>query len=152
VPLIIISAALVLPALSDQERGGAVDAFGALRLLFSRKTAVLADARHTAFAAFAFLHAAFFGADAYVVLTLTAVRGISLELASLCVTFGALGWSGASAIQPLLLSRIGARRVCVIGVIFGTAAAAGMLVVTTGAPVYLAFIAWFFGGAGVGFC
>ena len=150
-PLIAVSAALVLPALDARPSAtGSVDAFASLRLLFSRKTLELADARHASFVAFGVLHGAFFGADAYVALMLTAVRGLSLAMAGGCITLGALGWSAASGIQPPLLARFGARRLAMLGAVAGIAATLSMLAVALGAPVALAFAAWFCGGAGIG--
>ena len=151
VPLVALSAALVLPALDAQPKTtDSVDAFASLRLLFSRKTLELADARHASFVAFAALHGAFFGADAYVALMLTAVRGLSLAMAGGCITLGALGWSAASAVQPRLLARFGARQLVLLSAVAGGAGTLGMVAVALGAPVAFAFAAWFCGGAGIG--
>lgn len=151
IPLIAIAAALVLPSLGELKPSEeTVDAYAGLRMLFSRATLTCATPRNTAFVAFAILQAAFFGADAYVALMLTQVRGLSLNWAGICITLGALGWSGAAALQPMLLTRLGSRHVILVGTLGGALAAVGMIAVDVGAPIALAFVAWLFGGAGIG--
>ncbi|MDE2481508.1 MAG: MFS transporter [bacterium] len=152
IPLVALAAALVLPALGalDERVRDDADALAALRLLFSRATFALRGTRHAAFVAFALLDAAFFGADAYVTLALTTAGRLSLGLAGLCVTLGALGWSAASAVQPTLYARYGARRVVLGGAACLASAALGMMAVASHAWVALAFPAWLLGGAGIG--
>ena len=148
-PLLALTAILVLPSIDSARSELPVDPFGSLRLLFSRAT-LRFRGRNAAFGAFATLHAAFFGADAYVTLMLTSVRGLSLTVAGACVTCGALGWSGASSAQPKLLKRFGSQRLVLAGSALGLLATSGMLGVTNGAPAWIAFAAWTLGGAGVG--
>lgn len=149
VPLVALASVLILPSLSDERAAQSVDPFGALRMLFSRATLLLRG-RNSAFVAFGLLHASFLGADAYVALNLTAVRGLPLTSAGLCITLGALGWSSAALLQPALMRRVGARLLVAAGAAACVIAAIGMITVATGGSVALAFVAWFAGGAGVG--
>ncbi len=151
-PLIALAALLVLPSLG--ELGETVredaDSLAALRLLVSRATLAMRGERHAAFVAFGLLQAAFFGADAYVTLNLTALRGATLALAGLCVTLGALGWSAASALQPALLERFGTRVLVIAGALCELAACAGMIAIALRVPLAWAFPAWAIAGAGIG--
>ncbi|MHB8141108.1 MAG: MFS transporter [Vulcanimicrobiaceae bacterium] len=151
VPLIGLAALLMLPALDAGPASGVPsDAYAALRRLFSRATLYARDRTHTAYLAFALLHAGFFGADAYVTLLLVRVDRYSLAAASVAVTLGALGWSGASAAQPALYARLGVARLVRLGAGCGLLGALGLLAVAFGAPAYGAFPAWTLAGAGMG--
>jgi len=97
------------------------------------------------------LHAAFLGADAYVALLLTGVRGLSLESASLCITLAALGWSASAFTQPWLFERVGAVPLVVAGGIAVSISTAGLCATALGAPIQVAFVAWTIGGFGMGF-
>ena len=149
VPLVALASVLILPSVSDEHGPRGIDPFGALRMLFSRATLLLRG-RNSAFVSFALLHASFLGADAYVALNLTAVRGLPLTAAGLCITLGALGWSSAAFVQPPLLRRIGPRALVAAGAIACGIAASGMMAVAAGVPVFAAYFAWAIGGAGVG--
>ncbi len=149
-PLVAAAAALILPALDSRPAERQGDVWGALRRLFSRPTLRAAVGLHATFVAFAFLHATFFGADAYVALMLTSVRGMSLQLASVAITLGAVGWSAAAIFAPALLERFGQARVVVLGAAACLAGALGLLSVAAGAPVPLAFGACLASGAGIG--
>ena len=105
-PLIAIAALLILPVVDNKPSNEHVDAFASLRLLFSRATLRAERGLHASFLGFVALHAAFLGADAYVALLLTGVRGLSLESASLCITLAALGWSASAFAQPSLLTAL----------------------------------------------
>ena len=150
IPLLIVAAALILPAVDALPSEEPIDPFGALRLLFSRATLRVRTGVHGAFVAFALLHAVFFGADAYVALMLTVVRGISLEAASICITLAVLGWSSTAFFSPKLLARFGTRRLVFIGAAGCIAGTVGLLLVALGAATPLAFAAWLVAGAGIG--
>ena len=151
IPLVIVSAALVLPALAGMTSVRAdADPFGALRMLISRDTLLLRDQRSAAIAAFGALQAAFFGADAYVSLLLTAVRGQTLALAGLCITLAVVGWTIGSSFQPRLLERAGTRTIVMAGAVLGIVALSILLCVARGAPVVLAYAGWTIGGVGIG--
>ncbi len=151
IPLVVISAALVLPALKGMTTVRTeADPFGAVRMLASRDTLLLKDQRSVAIAAFAALQAAFFGADAYVSLLLTAVRGQTLALAGLCITLGVIGWTTGSSFQPRLLERAGTRTIVTWGALLGIISLSMLLAVVAGAPVEFAYGGWMVGGIGIG--
>jgi MFS family permease len=149
-PLIAIAAALLLPVVDGHPAQHPSDVLGALRLLISRATLRAEDGLHASFIAFALLHATFFGSDAYVALMLTAVRGLSLQLASVCITLAAVGWSVVAVFAPALLARVGKARVVAVGAASCLLGAIGLLAVALGAPVALAFVACTVSGAGMG--
>jgi predicted MFS family arabinose efflux permease len=150
VPMVAIAAALVLPAIDAGASHERSDPFASLRILFSRATLTARPGLHAALAAFALLHAAFFGADAYVALMLTSVRGLSLEAASLCITLAVLGWSCAALVAPSLERRFSLSGVVTAGAAASVVGSALLAGVALGAPVWIAFAAWFAGGAGIG--
>ncbi len=96
---------------------------------------------------------AFFGADAYVTLTITTVRGHSTLVAGAVVTASTLAWTIGSWIQARLNdSWEGARlvRTGLVLILLGTAGMAWQL--RPGVPVWEAFIAWSAAGLGMGLC
>ncbi|MBV8435667.1 MAG: MFS transporter [Candidatus Eremiobacteraeota bacterium] len=149
-PLLAFAALLLLPAVDNTPSARHSDPFGALRILFSRATLTLQRGRHALLAAFAVLHAAFFGADAYLALMLVGVRGMSLEAASLCITVAVLGWSGAAMLAPSMQRRYGAAPVVVTGAALCAIGTLALSAVALGAPLWLAFAAWVAAGAGIG--
>jgi MFS family permease len=149
-PLVAIAAVLLLPAIDWRPAQQPADVLGALRLLFSRATLRANDGLHASFIAFALLHATFFGSDAYVALMLTAVRGLSLQLASACITLAAVGWSVVAVFAPALLARFGKARVVLFGAAACLLGGAGLLAVALGAAIPLAFVACTISGAGIG--
>jgi predicted MFS family arabinose efflux permease len=149
-PLIAACAALLLPVVENRPAAERAGVFGSLQLLFSRSTLRAAPGLHGSFAAFFFLHAAFFGADAYVALMLTSVRGFSLGLASLCITLGAVGWSATAAFTPGLVARFGRARVVAAGGTLCLLGTLGLAAVTAGLPSGWAFAACAVSGAGIG--
>jgi MFS family permease len=93
---------------------------------------------------------AFFGVEAYIPLTLTAVHGYSPALAGLPLTVGAIGWSAASMWQGRHpdLSRWALMR---IGFAVLAAGLAGMAIVAPSwGPSWLAAPLWVVAGAGMG--
>ena len=105
---------------------------------------------HASLVAYALLHAAFFGSDAYVTLALTATRGMSLQLASACITLEAVGWSLAALFAPSLASRFGRPRLVRAAAAGCLLEAGGLLAVALGAPTVVAFVACAVGGVGIG--
>ena len=94
---------------------------------------------------------AFFGADAYVTLTIATVRHHSTALAGLIVTAPTLAWASGSWVQARYNSRWeGARlvRMGLVCVVTGTLGMAWQL--QPGVPAYEAFIAWTLSGFGMG--
>ena len=94
---------------------------------------------------------AFFGADAYVTLTITTVRHHSSALAGLAVTGSTLGWTAGSWVQARLSQRWAGRRLVATGLVIVLAGQAGMaLVLAPGVPVAAGVAAWTAAGAGMG--
>jgi MFS family permease len=94
---------------------------------------------------------AFFGADAYVTLTITTVRHHSPGLAGVAVTGSTLGWTAGAWMQARLSERWEGRRLVRTGlaiVLGGVAAMA--LVLSPSVPVAVGLAAWTVAGAGMG--
>jgi MFS family permease len=93
----------------------------------------------------------FFGADAYVTLTITTVRHHTPALAGLAVTGATLAWTAGAWLQSRLNGRWEARRLVGVGlVIIVTGLAAMALVLLPATPVYLGLAAWTVAGFGIG--
>jgi MFS family permease len=93
----------------------------------------------------------FFGADAYVTLTITTVRHHSTELAGLAVTGATIAWTAGAWLQSRLNGRWEARRLVTTGlaiVVIGLAAMALVLLPTI--PVETGVAAWTVAGFGIG--
>lgn len=93
----------------------------------------------------------FFGADAYVTLTITTVRHHAPALAGVAVTGATLAWTAGAWLQSRLSERWEARRLvgCGLGVIVaGLIAMALVLVPAT--PVGVGLAAWTVAGFGIG--
>jgi MFS family permease len=93
----------------------------------------------------------FFGADAYVTLTITTVKHHTPALAGVAVTGATLAWTAGAWLQSRLNGRWQPRRLVRTGlaiVVIGLAAMA--LVLLPGIPVYLALAAWTVAGFGIG--
>lgn len=93
----------------------------------------------------------FFGADAYVTLTITTVRHHSPALAGLAVTGSTLAWTLGAWLQSRLNGKWEARRLVRSGLaIIALGLAAMALVLLPAVPVYLAIAAWTVAGSGIG--
>jgi len=93
----------------------------------------------------------FFGADAYVTLTITTIRHHSPAFAGIAVTGATLAWTTGAWLQSRLNGRVEARRLVgsgLIVVIIGMAAMA--LVLLPEVPVYTGLAAWTVAGFGIG--
>jgi MFS family permease len=93
----------------------------------------------------------FFGADAYVTLTITTVRHHTPVLAGVAVTGATLAWTAGAWVQARLNSRQEARRLVGWGllvIIIGLSAMA--LVLLPAVPVYTGLAAWTVAGFGMG--
>jgi MFS family permease len=94
---------------------------------------------------------AFFGADAYVTLTITAVRHHTPVVASLAVTGATVAWTAGSWLQARLNAKWEARRLIRIGLVIVGIAIAGMIgVLEPSTPVALGIAAWTIAGLGMG--
>ncbi|HEY2551792.1 MAG TPA: MFS transporter [Streptosporangiaceae bacterium] len=94
---------------------------------------------------------AFFGADAYVTLSITTVRHHGTLLAGLAVTGSTLTWTAGAWIQARLAARWPGRRLIRLGLIGILAGMAGMtLVLHPQVPATAAIAAWSVAGLGMG--
>jgi MFS family permease len=94
---------------------------------------------------------AFFGADAYVTLTISTIRHHSPGLAGVAVTGSTLAWTAGAWLQSRLNSRWEARRLVGLGIVIVMAGLGAMaLVLMPAVPVYLALGAWTVAGFGIG--
>jgi MFS family permease len=94
---------------------------------------------------------AFFGADAYVTLAITAVRHRSPLEAGIAVTGATLGWTAGSWVQARLSETWQGRRFVRTGLVIVLAGIAGMvLVLRPGVPVAVGLAAWTVAGLGMG--
>jgi MFS family permease len=93
----------------------------------------------------------FFGADAYVTLTITTVRHHSPALAGVAVTGATLAWTAGAWLQSRLNGRWEARRLVGWGlVIIVTGLAAMALVLLPATPIEIGVAAWTIAGFGIG--
>ena len=94
---------------------------------------------------------AFFGADAYVTLTITAIGHRSLVVAGIAVTGATLAWTAGAWVQARLSDTWEGRRLVRIGLVIVLAGIAGMiLVLEPSVPVAVALAAWTVAGLGMG--
>ena len=94
---------------------------------------------------------AFFGADAFVTLALTAVRGTSLGFASLAVTLCSLTWTAGSWTQERVIARRGPRPLVRGGLTcVGVGIVLMMITLAPGVPVALGIVSWAVAGLGIG--
>jgi MFS family permease len=94
---------------------------------------------------------AFFGADAYVTLTITTVRHHTPVLAGIAVTGSTLGWTAGAWLQARLSERWEGQRLVRTGLGFVLAGLAAMaLVLSPGVPVVVGIVAWTVAGFGMG--
>jgi predicted MFS family arabinose efflux permease len=93
----------------------------------------------------------FFGADAYVTLTITTVRHHSPGVAGIAVTGSTLAWTAGAWLQSRLNARWEARRLVGCGMVIILAGLLGMaLVLTPATPVEVGLAAWTVAGFGIG--
>ncbi|HEX5287620.1 MAG TPA: MFS transporter [Streptosporangiaceae bacterium] len=94
---------------------------------------------------------AFFGADAYVTLTVTTVRHDSAALAGVVVTGSTLGWTAGAWVQARLSQRWAGRRLVRTGLGIVLVGQAGMaLILLPSVPVVTGLVAWTVAGVGMG--
>jgi MFS family permease len=135
IPLVVVGAAVTIPALRRVVPAGTLTA---------RRGVPAASA--AAFLA----SAAFFATDGFLTLMLTETRGLSIGAASLVLTASSLAWAAGSWWQSRVIVRIGARRITAFG---ATLIATGSAVVAVGlldVPVFIPYIGWAIGAAGMG--
>ena len=94
---------------------------------------------------------AFFGADAYVTLAITAVRHLSPVVAGIAVTGATLGWTAGAWVQARLSETWEGPRFVRTGLVIILAGIAGMvLVLQPTVPVAEGLVAWTVAGLGMG--
>ncbi len=94
---------------------------------------------------------AFFGADAYVTLSITAVRHRSPVVAGIAVTGATLGWTAGAWVQARLSETWEGRRLVRTGLVIILVGTGGMvLVLQPGVPVAEGLAAWTVAGLGMG--
>ncbi|MEP7023804.1 MAG: MFS transporter [Actinomycetota bacterium] len=94
---------------------------------------------------------AFFGADAYVTLSVTAVRGRTPVIASIAVTGATLTWTAGAWVQARLSAKWEGRRLVRTGMLIVLAGIAGMIVMLEpSVPVAVGIAAWSLAGLGMG--
>jgi MFS family permease len=102
-------------------------------------------------AALGLMSAAFFGAEAYVPLSITTVRGASMLLAGATLTAATLCWTSGTWIQERLVRRVSYRVLGCTGVALILAGVAGTAsVLSELIPVAIAPLMWGVSGLGIG--
>jgi MFS family permease len=130
---------------------GAVVGLPALRRLLPVGTLLARSGLPTTILSRGLLTFAFFGADAYVTLSVTTVRHHSTLLAGAVVTASTLAWTAGSWVQAHFSDRWEGRRLVRAGltcILIGIAGMAAFL--QAGVPVAVAFAAWTIAGLGMG--
>jgi len=94
---------------------------------------------------------AFFGADAYVTLSITVVRHRSPVVAGIAVTGATVAWTAGAWVQARLSERWAGRRLVRTGLVIILVGIAGMaLMLQPGVPVAAGLAAWTVAGLGMG--
>lgn len=123
----------------------------ALRRLLPDGTLLAARGLPAAVAATALVNLAFFGADSFVPLALTGVRGQSVTFAGLALTTGTIGWTSGAWLQERLAKRRIYVGITITGIVLIAAAIFGATaVLLPNVPVLLAPVAWAVAGLGMG--
>jgi MFS family permease len=154
-----VGAALALAALSADYVplglglfvAGALLATPAVTGLLPRGTLRAAPGLPAAIATASLLHYGFFGADAFVPLTLTIVRGLPSVVTGIALTGATVSWTLGAWLQARLIERLRRRTLVLVGValmLLGIAGFASALLPAF--PVALAIGAWALTGLGMG--
>lgn len=94
---------------------------------------------------------AFFGAEAFVPLSLTSLHHRSVTEAGAVLTVAALTWTAGSWVQAHYLARVGPRVLCAAGLALVAAGVGGVgFLDWASTPWWVGFIAWAVAGAGMG--
>lgn len=121
-----------------------------LRRLLPPGTLLARRGLPAAVAGTAILNFAFFGADAFIPLMLTEVRGQTTIIAGIVITITTLTWTGGSWVMERLGDRVGRGRLIRVGLLLIILGALMIIPVTASAPLWLAAVAWAIAGAGIG--
>jgi len=140
----------ILPGLGLIAAGGIVGV-PALRRLVPPGTLTVRPGLPAAIASRGLLTFAFFGADAYVTLAITAIKHRSPVVAGLAVTGATLSWTAGAWVQARLSDSWEGRRLVRTGLVIVLAGIAGMaLVLLPSVPVAEGIAAWTVAGLGIG--
>jgi MFS family permease len=93
---------------------------------------------------------AFFGADAYVSLTLHEVRGQDTWVAGVALTLTTISWTAAAWVQERAIHRVGPRRVVRTGLLVVAAGIALLFGALGPLPVAVSVLVWAVAGFGIG--
>lgn len=95
---------------------------------------------------------AFFAAEAFLLLGLQELRGLSGLHAGVALTIGSLGWSGGSWLQSRPWLRLRRDQIIVAGTVLGAIGIAGIaaFMVWSWVPIVVAVLAWAVAGCGMG--
>lgn len=130
---------------------GAWLAIGALGHLVPAGTLTLARGRPSVIAAIFAIGFAFFGAEAFVPLTIVEVRGASVTAGGVALSAAAVTWATGSWLQARVAATGRRRALVVVG---AALIGAGIVIISTvllpGVPVAVAALGWAVGGLGMG--
>ncbi|HEV7213532.1 MAG TPA: MFS transporter [Chloroflexota bacterium] len=141
----------LLPLAAGLTLAGMLVGLPALRRLLPSGALGLASGLPASVATAGLLNLAFFGVDAFVPLTLTAIRGQSIATAGIPLTAATLGWTAGSWLQAHLAPTQGRRLLVESGLAFIAVGVGGIIAVLLAAtPSWLATLAWAVAGLGMG--
>ncbi len=129
---------------------GAPLAVGAFVRLVPAGTLRLAPGIPAAIAVKGMLTFSFFGADAYVSLTLQDVRDQDTWVAGAALTLTTIAWTAAAWVQERWIHRVGPRRVVRIGLLLVALGVALLFGALGPLPVWAATLVWGVAGFGIG--
>jgi MFS family permease len=99
----------------------------------------------------ALVNLGFFGAEAFLPLSLTSLHHRSVTEAGLVLTVAALTWTAGSWVQARLVAVVGPRRLCTAGLGLVALGVAGVGTLDwSSTPWWVGFVAWGVAGAGMG--
>jgi MFS family permease len=157
--LVAVGAGLFLGGLGDQNNavrvvlvlvGLALGVPGLIAVLPGRD-APMRSRMIGALAVGALMNLAFFGAEAFMPLTLTSIHHRSATLAGVVLTSASLTWTTASWVQAHWLPRAGARRVAACGMSLVVLGIFGLFLLdSSSTPWWISFVAWVIAGGGMG--
>jgi MFS family permease len=99
----------------------------------------------------ALVNLGFFGAEAFLPLSLTSLHHRSVTEAGVVLTVAALSWTAASWVQARLVAVVGPRRLCTAGLSLVALGVAGVGTLDwSSTPWWVGFVAWAVAGAGMG--
>ena len=99
----------------------------------------------------ALVNLGFFGAEAFLPLSLTSLHHRSVTEAGVVLTVAALTWTAGSWVQARLVHVVGPRRLCTMGLALVAVGVAGVGTLDwSSTPWWVGFVAWGVAGAGMG--